>query len=115
MEECWALFRKIVEGLAYLHKHGVIHRDLKPENIFINQAGDPQIGDFGLATNELIINNTLVKGSGVDTVEGNELTTNVGTTFYVAPELKLKAGHYNEKVDVSSNYPQTIGGQSTEY
>lgn len=88
-----------MEGLAHIHGLGIIHRDLKPENIFIDYAGDPQIGDFGLATNDLIVNNNPEK-----TVPDpdNELTTNVGTALYVAPELRHQGhGKYNEKVDVS--------------
>lgn len=48
--EIWRLFRQIVEGLAYIHKMGMIHRDLKPENVFLNENNDVKLGDFGLAT-----------------------------------------------------------------
>jgi len=30
------IFTKVVEGMSYLHKMGVMHRDIKPGNIMIN-------------------------------------------------------------------------------
>jgi translation initiation factor 2-alpha kinase 4 len=103
IEESWKLFRQILEGLAHIHGLGIIHRDLKPENIFIDLSGDPQIGDFGLATNDLVVNHHMVKATGEVSYGENELTTNVGTALYVAPELRGNSqGNYNEKVDVSN-------------
>jgi len=40
---------QIVEGLAYMHKHGFFHRDLKPENVLCNGTETIKLGDFGLA------------------------------------------------------------------
>ncbi|KAI5790224.1 kinase-like domain-containing protein [Geopyxis carbonaria] len=104
IEESWKLLRQILEGLAHIHGLGIIHRDLKPENIFIDMAGDPQIGDFGLATNELVVDNSMARNaSQLENIGENELTTNVGTALYVAPELKIQGkGNYNEKVDMYS-------------
>lgn len=48
--DCVNLFRQILEGLAYIHKKGMLHRDLKPANIFLDTSGHIKIGDFGLAT-----------------------------------------------------------------
>ena len=36
MEDCWRLFRQLLEAVAYIHKRGVLHRDLKPANVFIS-------------------------------------------------------------------------------
>ncbi|KAJ1966263.1 eukaryotic translation initiation factor 2-alpha kinase, partial [Dispira parvispora] len=111
MDESWRLFRQILEGLVYIHSQGVIHRDLKPSNVFLDANGDVKIGDFGLA----IANLTQVdSGSTVRTrqfsLEGGgpdeSLTSDVGTTLYVAPEVaqSLKGGgsRYNQKVDMYS-------------
>ena len=38
-----------VQGLDFLHSHGVIVMDIKPDNIFCNRSGTFQIGDFGMA------------------------------------------------------------------
>ena len=38
--------KEILQGLAFLHFHGIVHRDIKPSNIFI-QKNQAKIGDFG--------------------------------------------------------------------
>ncbi|XP_046687369.1 eIF-2-alpha kinase GCN2-like [Homalodisca vitripennis] len=110
----WRLLREIVEGLSHIHQQGIIHRDLKPVNIFIDSEDHVKIGDFGLATTNILHK----AGAGV-VVEQTELlashnqmlsmgevshTGQVGTALYVAPELNtccLKAT-YNQKVDIYS-------------
>ena len=98
MDDVWRLFRQVVEGLSHIHGHGIIHRDLKPDNIFIDQNNNPRIGDFGLATSGQYntgVKDVLASGAGGD------MTTDVGTALYVAPELNAGArGQYNDKVDV---------------
>lgn len=99
MEKCWQLFRQIVEGLNHIHGHGIIHRDCKPENIFVDIAGNPRIGDFGLATSGQYYLADSVSASSGDVQ--SDLTRSIGTALYVAPELRSGANsHYNEKVDV---------------
>lgn len=99
-ESSWRLFRQILDGLSHIHSHGIIHRDLKPDNIFIDVANNPQIGDFGLATSGQFT--TAVRSSAAADFEG-DLTRSLGTTYYVAPEMKsVVSGHYNEKVDMFS-------------
>jgi tetratricopeptide (TPR) repeat protein len=41
--------QRIAESIQHAHDHNVIHRDLKPSNILIEEGGQPQITDFGLA------------------------------------------------------------------
>jgi len=43
------LFRQILEGLDYMHSHGVIHRDIKSENLLVDPKGNLKFADFGLA------------------------------------------------------------------
>jgi translation initiation factor 2-alpha kinase 4 len=53
-QRVWRLFREIVEGLAHIHQQGMIHRDLKPVNIFLDSNDHVKIGDFGLATTNIL-------------------------------------------------------------
>ena len=39
----------ILEGLAEVHKIGLLHRDIKPGNIFMRKQGGPMLIDFGAA------------------------------------------------------------------
>ena len=44
-----SLAKPILEGLQYVHGHGVVHRDLKPHNIYLAAIGRPIVLDFGAA------------------------------------------------------------------
>jgi len=47
-EEALRLCEGILDGLEYIHRHGVLHRDLKAENILLDDEGCPYLSDFGL-------------------------------------------------------------------
>ena len=40
---------QMLQGMAYMHKHGFFHRDMKPENVLCNGPDLVKIADFGLA------------------------------------------------------------------
>jgi hypothetical protein len=71
----WALLRPVCEGLADVHRRGVIHRDVKPENIVVSSTR-AQLVDFGLAR-AADPSQTTLTGPGVA----------LGTPPYMAPEL----------------------------
>lgn len=79
---------QILKALKYMHSAKVIHRDLKPGNVLLN--ADCQLGlcDFGLSR-------------GVDDEMG-DLTEDVVTLWYRAPEIMCSGGQYDEKVDLWS-------------
>ena len=69
-----ALLEKVARGLEAAHAKGIVHRDLKPANIIVTPAGEPKVGDFGLA--HLIDSETELTRAG----------TALGTPMYMSPE-----------------------------
>ena len=110
--------KDILQGLTYIHErkpHALIHRDIKLRNILLTNSYTAKISDFGLSTfsinniiksysgNDLVnlINNTNQnKRENLITCDTKDLTDNVGTKRYMAPEIKT--GNYNTKVDIYS-------------
>lgn len=110
LDECWRLFRQMIEALAHVASLGIIHRDLKPSNILMfgggldedgnEVAGDIKIGDFGLATTtpqQIALEGAAGYGG---TEESADLTTEIGTNLYIAPEVDRAGSRYDFKVDV---------------
>ncbi|KAH3674853.1 hypothetical protein WICMUC_003056 [Wickerhamomyces mucosus] len=102
-DEYFRLFREMLEALSHIHSQGIIHRDLKPSNIYIDQSQNIKVGDFGLAKNVHTAVQALSKSEKVGSVSFSEdLTSDVGTTLYVANEVLAGNGNYDSKVDMYS-------------
>jgi translation initiation factor 2-alpha kinase 4 len=98
-EDAWKHFRQLLEGLGHLHSQGIIHRDLKPSNVFLDESGTVKIGDFGLAT----VKGNLIHQEPIDLIKSTaDMTSEVGTPVYTAPEILISTGRYNSKVDMYS-------------
>ena len=82
------IFNQILSAVNHLHKKKIVHRDLKPENIVLMESKDKDIFikliDFGTAI----------------TIKGKNLTQELGTIYYIAPEVFMN--NYNEKADIWS-------------
>uniref|UniRef100_A0A8C1QYB8 Eukaryotic translation initiation factor 2-alpha kinase 1 n=1 Tax=Cyprinus carpio TaxID=7962 RepID=A0A8C1QYB8_CYPCA len=99
-EHALKILKKILEGVEYIHSHGIMHRDLKPRNIFLHGPEcHVKIGDFGLACRNLIMaeHEQLPSSSQADSTH----TSGVGTFVYAAPE-QLEGSHYDSKSDLYS-------------
>nr|XP_033794176.1 serine/threonine-protein kinase ICK isoform X3 [Geotrypetes seraphini] len=75
---------QILQGLAFIHKHGFFHRDLKPENLLCMGPELVKIADFGLAR---------------ETRSRPPYTDYVSTRWYRAPEVLLRSTNYSSPID----------------
>ena len=74
---------QIMQSLAFMHKQGYFHRDIKPENILVTRD-TVKLADFGLAR---------------EIRSRPPYTDYVSTRWYRAPEVLLRASHYNSPID----------------
>jgi len=75
----------ICKAMCYLHEHNVIHRDLKSANVLLGSNRVVQVTDFGISR----------------VVDDNQMTMNIGTTAWIAPEI-FESGTYSLSADVYS-------------
>uniref|UniRef100_A0ABD2XLF7 non-specific serine/threonine protein kinase n=1 Tax=Trichogramma kaykai TaxID=54128 RepID=A0ABD2XLF7_9HYME len=76
---------QVLQGLAFMHKHGFFHRDMKPENLLCMGPELVKIADFGLAR---------------EIRSRPPYTDYVSTRWYRAPEVLLHSTSYNSPIDV---------------
>ena len=86
-----SLTRQTLDGLAYLHREGILHRDLKADNILLDLDGTCKISDFGISKK-------------TDNIYGNDVTNSMqGSVFWMATEVVRSKGQgYSAKVDIWS-------------
>ena len=72
----------VLDGLDYIHAHGVVNRDLKPENIMVDENDNIKLIDFGIAGD-----------SAARRLTYANFTAALGTPNYISPEqVKGKRG-----------------------
>jgi formylglycine-generating enzyme required for sulfatase activity len=97
-EALWVA-REVSEGLAYVHKRGLLHGDLKPSNLFIEGIAGPgealapgtaqvKIVDFGLSVS---LQNSMSR------LRANSPS---GTLLYMAPERLTPGAEVTSKADL---------------
>lgn len=75
VEQAERFLKQSAEGIAFIHRAGIIHRDIKPENILVMNDKEVRITDFGVA---------LLPGEECSIAD---LQSGVGTMNYMAPEI----------------------------
>lgn len=83
--EAKVIFKKILEGVEYLHKKNVAHRDLKLDNIIIGKDKSVKLIDFGFATK---------------CKKEEKGRVFCGTPSYMAPEIINHQEHNYLKADI---------------
>lgn len=86
------LLHDVLNGIAYLHKNGIIHRDIKPANILIKKTIEgpvAKITDFGISKLS-------------DSVNNNSSSALIVSIPYMAPE-QLNPRKYGIKEKISYN------------
>jgi len=74
LQQSLTILGKILLGLAYAHKKGIVHRDIKPANVLVSPDGEVRLADFGTAR-IIGLDTSLTKTGQV-----------IGTPDYMSPE-----------------------------
>lgn len=82
-----ALAKQVLQGLAFLHKEGIIHRDIKPENVLLDNQGNVKLADFGVA-------GFLQSRITVPDFLTGRVREAFGTYAYIAPEQMVESNRF---------------------
>jgi serine/threonine protein kinase len=92
----YCLFKQLVQGINYLHSHGVAHRDIKLENLLVTDRCKLKLTDFGISEVFSGIHPGLREaggqcGTGMEDDEVRWSKGRCGSQPYMAPEVLLKS------------------------
>jgi serine/threonine protein kinase len=91
-ERIHAVVAKVMAGVGFAHKNGILHRDISLGNVLLNSLDDVVVGDFGLAR-------SLDDGDSTRTVSFQFF----GTRYFMPPEAHEMGSKYaDERGDIYS-------------
>jgi mitogen-activated protein kinase 1/3 len=90
----WIMYQ-LCCGLAEFHSFGLIHRDIKPGNILVDGECGLKICDYGLSRFDL-------SALKCQDEYSEQMTEQVVSRWYRAPEIFLCAGKYSSSLDMWS-------------
>ncbi|PKI83098.1 [pyruvate dehydrogenase (acetyl-transferring)] kinase [Malassezia vespertilionis] len=98
MNQIKLYMRELLEGTLHMHKNHILHRDMKAANLLIDNEGQLQIADFGLAR-PFHDPTQAWRGRGWKGSSQN-YTDMVVTRWYRPPELLAGQRNYGPPVDM---------------
>ncbi|MCY1009366.1 protein kinase [Nannocystis pusilla] len=96
-----ALFVAAGQGLAAVHRAGLVHRDFKPDNVMVGDDGRVRVLDFGLVRDAQSDPSQEAGGRAVFDVDLTTTGCVLGTPAYMAPE-QHRGGEADARSDVFS-------------
>lgn len=94
-----SILKSLLGALDSLHSSSIIHRDLKPANLLLSPTGRLWLADFGLAR---LMPQMPQREEGNDEPEPPQMSGQVATRWYRAPELLYGARAYTSAIDLWS-------------
>lgn len=86
--QCLSYLEQLLKALKDVHQAGLVHRDIKPANLLLNDRGEVQLCDFGIAK--------------VPDADHSHSGVGMGSRNYMAPEQRQSAKHVDARSDVYS-------------
>ena len=91
------LSKRVAEGLAYLHKKGIVHRNLKPQNILVNVQGTVKIANLTMAMEDDA--RAFLAGHERNLTATGQV---IGSPDYLAPEQAADSHEVDGRADLYS-------------
>lgn len=104
-KEKFLITKRILQGMSWLHKEGIIHRDLKAPNLFLIK--DPK-------TNEIVDCVVADLGLACDKKDDKERQKLVGSPLYMSPEYFLAFWDVSKQRLVSIEKMRKVNADSTD-